>query len=319
MTRSRTPRLVLVATLVAVGLPALAGCRGWASEAPPVHLNPNMDTQHKYRPYRASAFFEDGRAMRMPIEGTVPRTLSGTEPRDADYVGADEHMYTGKTGGKDALGFPAGFVVDETTLKRGKERYDIYCAPCHAKDGSGKGTVATRLPVPPPSFHQERIHNLPLGNIFQTITHGKNPPNMPSYAHQIEVKDRWAIISYLRALMRTQKADLGLLPSADLVAKDPSELAGDPMAQAEALYKKVCIACHTLDGTKVVGPTFKGVYGRAGKDTQGNAYVVDDAFIKESIMTPNARVAEGFFPVMPPQQLSDDEMKALIEWMKTLK
>jgi mono/diheme cytochrome c family protein len=306
--------------LVAIVPVALLGCRGWTSEQPPVHLNPNMDTQVKYKPYRASKFFEDGRAMRMPVEGTVPRTLTGAEERDADFLALADDMYTGQVDGKDILGFPEGFEVNETVLARGQERYNIFCAPCHAKDGAGNGTVARRYPIPPPTFHQERIQNLALGNIFQTITHGKNWPNMPSYAAQVSVKDRWAIIAYLRALMRTQNPAIGLVPDPNAQPVDPSTIQDDPVAKGEAIYKQVCIACHSLDGNAVVGPTFKGIWGRAGKDTNGGEYTVDEAYVIESIKEPSKRIAGGFMPVMPPQpQLTDDDIQAIIAYMKTLK
>ena len=116
---------------------ATAGCRGWTSQDPPVHPNPNMDTQEKHKPYRASDFFADGRSMRTPPAGTVPRTVSGTESRDAEYVGADTHLYTGVTAdGVIPDSLPEAVEVNAAFLARGEERYNIYCAPCHAKPSS---------------------------------------------------------------------------------------------------------------------------------------------------------------------------------------
>jgi mono/diheme cytochrome c family protein len=319
ITRPPTQGIKILLLLAVLPVAAL-GCRGWTSEQPPVHLNPNMDTQIKYKPSRESKFFDNGRAMQMPVEGTVPRTLAGTEGRDADFLALDDHKYTGKVDGKDALGFPEGFEVNETTLARGQERYNIYCAPCHATSGNGKGTVARRYPIPPPTFHQERIHNLALGNLYQTITHGKNWPNMPSYANQIPVDDRWAIIGYLRALMRTQKPDLPLVPSADAQPVDPSTVsADDPVAKGKAIYGNICVACHSLDGSAMVGPTYKGIWGRKGKDTEGNEYVVNEEYVIESIKYPNKRVVAGYAPVMPVLELTDDDIQYIIAFMKTLK
>lgn len=301
------------------------GCRGWTSEKPPVHLNPNMDTQKKLKAYRANDFFPNGRVMQMPIEGTVPRTLAGNERRDGSFLALDDHFYTGMVDGKEALGFPSAFKIDEATLVRGQERYNIYCAPCHAVAGDGKGTVAKRLPVPPPSFHQERIHNLPLGSVFNTISHGKNYPNMPSYADKLDAQDRWAVIAYLRAMMRTKKGGLPLEPGADSQGPDLATLAGNPVAMGEAVYKKVCIACHSVDGSRLVGPSFKGLWGKASKDAAGADYVVDEAYFIESVREPNARIAGGdppYPPAMPaqtPAMLSDEELQGVMAWIQTLK
>ena len=170
------------------------GCRGWTSESPPVHLNPNMDTQEKLKAYRASDFFEDGRAMRPIPEGTVAR----------GHLNEDAHLHQGLVGGQPATALPAGVTADEATLRRGQERYDIYCAPCHDRAGDGQGTVASRLGVKPPTFHEPRVKDMPLGKLYQAITLGVNPPNMPSYAVQIDPADRWAIAAYVRVLQKAR-------------------------------------------------------------------------------------------------------------------
>lgn len=214
-----TFRLASVSCLLAA-LAAVSGCRGWTSEQPPVHLNPNMDTQDKYKPYRNSDFFADGRAMRTPPEGTVARTIAGNEARDADYLRTDESFYFGTSGGELAQGgqllqgIPATLEVNAALLARGQERYNVYCAPCHAQHGNGKGTVASRLRIKPPNFHEQTWQNQSVSHFFRVITHGKPLPedrsdpsialNMPSYAAQISVKDRWAIALYVRALQQSQ-------------------------------------------------------------------------------------------------------------------
>jgi mono/diheme cytochrome c family protein len=186
--------------LVFVALLA-TGCRGWTSESPPVHLNPNMDTQEKLKAYRANDFFADGRAMRPIPEGTVAR----------GHLDDDPHFFQGLSGGASATSLPAGFTADEATLRRGRERYDIYCAPCHDRAGDGQGTVAARLGVKPPTFHDARVKDLPIGGIFQAITKGVNAPNMPSYAVQIDARDRWAIAAYVRVLQKAR--DPSYVPS----------------------------------------------------------------------------------------------------------
>ncbi len=188
----------LIAMLVAVA--ALGGCRGEPSKLPPVHLNPNMDTQAKYKAYGASHLFQDGRAMREPPAHTVQYGLA--KESDELYRGQDEF-------GNFVTKFP--MQLDLKLMKRGQERYNIFCAPCHDASGGGKGMVAQRPGlVPPPTFidstdvNGRRIMNMPVGEIFNTITNGKN--TMPAYRSQIPTEDRWAIIAYVRALQRGQNA-----------------------------------------------------------------------------------------------------------------
>lgn len=178
---------------------ALAGCtQGATSELPPIHLLQNMDFQQKFEAQEKSNFFKDGRAMRKPVPGTVPHNPKrGERHRDE---GRDEN--TGRL--VDAL--PPGMKLDDTLLARGKERYNIYCAPCHGESGKGNGIVMQRgagLAVPPPDFNDPRLTAMPLGHFFNVITHGVGEPpnqNMLSYASQIPVDDRWAISAWVRAL-----------------------------------------------------------------------------------------------------------------------
>ncbi len=209
--------------LVVVSGVAAPGCRGWTSDQPPVHINPNMDTQPKLMPYRESDFFADGRAMQMPVDGTVARTLSGDSERDADYLAVDDHYYRGVVNGQVVDTLPSELSASEELLERGRERYNIYCAPCHAQHGTGAGLVAARLTIKPPTFHDELRQKRPLGHFFRIMTHGSPLPearsapdaplNMPSYAMQVPVRDRWAIALYVRALQRVAKG--GALPPAE--------------------------------------------------------------------------------------------------------
>ncbi|MGD9489148.1 MAG: cytochrome c [Calditrichaceae bacterium] len=176
------------------------GClRGKPSDKPPIHINPNMDQQPKYLPQTESRFFENGSAMRAPVPGTVAR---GELFDDTEYYF-----------GKDAAGnLILKSPIDPTVkvLKRGQERYDIYCAPCHSRVGDGKGIVVKRGYLPPPSFHQDNIRNFPDGHIYDVISNGIR--NMPSYKHQIPVDDRWAIVNYVRALQRARNASASDVP-----------------------------------------------------------------------------------------------------------
>ncbi len=182
----------------------VGGCfRGSTSDKPPIHINPSMDDQSKYLAQSKSAFFADGSTMRMPVEGTVAR----------DELHQKTEYYYGKdANGKLVKKAPIKFTID--VLKRGQERFNIYCAPCHSKAGDGQGIVIKRGFIPAPTFHQDRLRNIEDGYIFNVITKGFR--NMPSYAYQVPVADRWAIVGYVRALQRSQNASAQDVPPNEL-------------------------------------------------------------------------------------------------------
>ncbi len=184
----------LMLLIVVVGALAGGGCRGWQSEEPPIHLNPNMDTQEKGKAYRSSSFFADGRMMQAPRAGTVAR----------GYLNADTHFSEGTVDGKPATTLPAVYEGSPAQMARGQERFNIYCAPCHGGAGDGMGTVASKLTIKPPSFHDQRLKDMPVGGIYAAIHNGVNNGNMPSYAAQITTIDRWNIVYYVRALQKSQ-------------------------------------------------------------------------------------------------------------------
>ena len=178
----------------------LVSCfRGTPSEKPAIHLNPNMDDQNRYDPQEESSFFADGRAMRDLVEGTVARGELNAD--DAYYRAMDKD-------GKWLKTIPAHVTID--FMKRGQERYNIFCAPCHSKAGDGKGIVIKRGFLPPPSFYQENVLAFDDGYIYNVISNGVR--NMPAYKKQIPVNDRWAIVAYVRALQRTQTATKDDIP-----------------------------------------------------------------------------------------------------------
>ena len=199
MKRNRHIRLAAILILAAL-LTVVAGCfRERPSEKPPIHMVPDMDNQPKYKAQEENKFFEDGSAMRKPVPGTVAR---GELREDAlYYTGIDESGDTVMT---------SSVPIDMQLLKRGRERYDIFCSPCHGRTGDGQGIMLSRGYVPPPTFHSDRLRDLPDGYIFDVLTNGVR--NMPSYRQQIPVKDRWAIIAYLRALQRSQNATIEDVP-----------------------------------------------------------------------------------------------------------
>jgi mono/diheme cytochrome c family protein len=152
-----------------------------------------MDNQPKVRPQAASTFFYDGAAMRPPVPGTV--SIGGLKE--------DTAFFTGKgADGQFVAAIPA--AVDEARLQRGRERYVIYCQPCHDARGDGKGILFQRGNVPTASFHQDTIRNYPDGQIFDVITNGKGL--MAGYRWPIPPADRWAIVAYVRDLQRRRPA-----------------------------------------------------------------------------------------------------------------
>lgn len=173
----------------------LIGCsREMPSRRPPIHPNPNMDQQEKFRPQEENDFFADGSSMRVPVVGTIARDQ--WHPDSAFY-------YTGRNEDSVLIKRNPERITMEL-LERGRDRYDIYCAPCHSRIGDGQGIVVKRGLVPPPSFHDDRLRTIEDGHIFEVISDGLR--NMPPYRYQIPVKDRWAIVAYFRALQRSQNA-----------------------------------------------------------------------------------------------------------------
>jgi mono/diheme cytochrome c family protein len=187
-----TPGLLAVLFASVLALTTLEGCmRGCTSSKPPIHPNYSMFNQPKYLPYAASAFFYDGAAMRLPVPGTVAR----------GHLHEDAVLETGKNA-DDSPVASSPLPVDDALVERGRDRYGIYCQPCHDERGEGKGVLFQRAKVPTANLLEKRIRDLPDGAIFDTITNGKGL--MPAYRYPIRVHDRWAIIAYVRSLEKAQ-------------------------------------------------------------------------------------------------------------------
>ena len=171
---------------------ALAGCRQ------------DMHDQPRFKPFAKSDFYSDLRSERPPVEGTVAR----------GELHADTYFYTGKIGNNPGDYMP--FPVTEQVLERGRQRFDIFCAPCHSRVGDGNGTVPARgFPRKPPSYHTERLRKTPLGYFFDVITNGFGI--MPDYASQIPARDRWCIVAYIKALQLSQDATMADVPAGQAV------------------------------------------------------------------------------------------------------
>jgi hypothetical protein len=159
----------------------------------------DMQDQPKYPPLRPSDFFGDGRSERQLIDGTIPR----------GHLNDDALFYTGLgPDGKPADTFP--FPVTKDVILRGRQRFNIYCAPCHDRLGNGDGMIVRRGYRKPPSYHIERLRKVPNGYIFDVITNGFGA--MPDYAAQVPPADRWAIVAYVRALQLSQSASINDVP-----------------------------------------------------------------------------------------------------------
>ncbi len=198
----------LVTFFVVVLGVSILGLRGTKFTSAPMDVFPEWafpGMKHQPKPYAqgTSAFFADGRADRMPVAGAVQRGML----RD------DEHLDHGKTAtGAFARGFPAMLPVDFKLLERGKDRYTIYCAPCHGAIGDGNGITKKYGMGATPTYHDDRLRQIAEGEIYQTITNGKN--NMLSYADKLVPADRWAVIAYVRALQRAQTGTAADVPAA---------------------------------------------------------------------------------------------------------
>lgn len=201
------------AALLCLVVLSVAGCDwweppfyGWESEEPPVVPLRNMYNQPRYDTQERSPFFADGRTMRPQVPGTVSRetdpdieVATGRTADGAAWVLTVPTAVTARAGGADHL------------LARGRDRYHIYCVPCHSVSGDGTGMVARRaeesgaLGLKPPTFHDDRLRHIPDGQLYATITNGVR--NMPAYGHNIPIDDRWAIVTYVRALQLTQSSE----------------------------------------------------------------------------------------------------------------
>ena len=198
------------------------------SEDPPIHPNMNMDIQNRIDPQEANPLFADNAAMRKPPSGTVARGL----------LRADSRYYAGRTEeGEYVEQMPV--PVNRALLERGQERYEIFCTVCHGAAGDGNGIIMTGQSnvtgqgygyTPAPTYHSERLREETDGYIYDVVANGVR--NMPGYAQQIPVADRWAIVAYVRALQRSQNADAADVPQSVISDAQPSSSASNASSSA---------------------------------------------------------------------------------------
>jgi mono/diheme cytochrome c family protein len=312
-----------------------ASCRGQISEKPPVHPNMNMDQQPRMEAQEVNKFFEDKRSMRQPVEGTIARGLLKSDV--AYYEGTDAN-------GEWIADIPV--EVTKELLYRGQDRYDVYCSVCHGGTGAGDGIIMTGNYgyVPAPTYHQDRLREAPDGEIYSAIYNGVR--TMPSYATQIKVEDRWAIVAYIRALQASQNVSEDEINDYDV---DVNELQNEYKAEQERLAalaearkpekeaeasvqmgeqlagQYACGTCHSTDGSDGgIGPTWKGILGTTtqGVNADGEAITInkDEDYIRESIINPAAKKMEGYENgfMAPFDYLSTTEIESLVLYIKSL-
>jgi len=171
----------------ALSLLFVAGCRQ------------DMQDEPKFFPQRGTNFYPDGRSVRPQVENTVAR----------GQLHENSYFYTGLINGKEGDGMP--FPVTMEVLHRGQERFNVYCTPCHSRVGNGEGMIVQRGYAHAGDFHTARLETAPLGHFFYVISNGYGA--MPDYSAQVAPVDRWAIVSYIKALQLSQKATEADVPS----------------------------------------------------------------------------------------------------------
>lgn len=213
--RRKFEQALVLGALLTVAL-LWSGCRGQLSENPPIHPNWNMDQQKRIDPQEPNKFFKDNRGMRPWTKGTVARPRRITSKNgDSHFLKNDDHYYRGykkvvrvtqmgkeKIVTKENVFFdtlPKQITLDMNLLKRGKERFDIYCAVCHGYSGNGHGIVRLyEKTFMARNLHSDYSRNLAVGKIYHTIVNGNG--KMAPLRSAIPVQDRWAIVAYVRAL-----------------------------------------------------------------------------------------------------------------------
>lgn len=337
----RTTMLKMEKTLQKLSLPTalvcmvvfMVGCSGQPDinrpfTQSPIHPQMNMDQQDRFEVNEKNRFFADSSANRMPVEGTVSRGTLKMNLALYEGINADG-SYIAENPVK----------LTKALLNRGRDRYEVFCTPCHGGTGDGNGIIMVGKYgyVPAPTYHDDRLRNVADGELYSAIANGVR--NMPSYASQIPVEDRWAIVGYIRALQKSQNAPRETVEQFDVDFAALEENYNQEQAKKNALAEaaaasentevsvdrgkaivtaNACQACHSLDGSSIVGPTWKGAWGREGELADGTKYVVNDEYVRESILKPQAKIVKGYAPVMVAYPFSDSELASVIEYLKTI-
>lgn len=320
--------LKIAGVLILIGLTA---CRGQRSKVPPIHPNMNMDQQKRVEAQEENRFFSDNRAMRQPVDGTIAR----------GELQQDKAMFQG-------INEDSSFVSEnpleltKKLLRRGQDRFNVYCSPCHGIVGDGQGILVTGQYglVPPPSYHIDRLRNVNDGYLYSVIANGIR--TMQPYAHQIPVKDRWAIVGYIRALQKSQNVPESEIQQYDIDLASMKEKAQQKLAQDKAKKEaaeaasagaevtaakgkqlaqtNACTACHSADGSEQVGPSWKNLYGYEREMQDGTTVIADEDYLTESIVNSTAKTVAGFpeGAMANFDYLSSNDIKNIIAYIKSL-
>jgi mono/diheme cytochrome c family protein len=210
--------IILIVLVLSAAIFAIAGLHGRISRKPPLEIFSDMDRQAKLmRPQKPFDFFSNGVSSQLPPDGTIARSTPVQTLNGAVYEFEDSPVNTGKISGTTNFIETNPLRVDAALLAVGRQRFDIYCAPCHGQLGDGNGITKKIGDMPAvANLHDKRIVEMPDGEIFNTITHGKGL--MGAYGPLVQTKDRWAIVAYLRALQLSQLGTADELPAAQRAA-----------------------------------------------------------------------------------------------------
>ena len=195
--------------LLSIAVIGIAGFRGDQPRKPPLEIFADMDRQPKLRPQEPNPIFENGISSQLPVAGTIARSESTMVAGRAVYAYEDDAFNTGRVAGKTNFVDNLPIPVSASLLKRGQQRYNIYCAVCHGRLGDGIGVTSKYGIAGAANLHAEPFVKMPDGYLFHAISYGaKLQPDgtmrMPAYGGSIDVKDRWAIVAYMRALQRSR-------------------------------------------------------------------------------------------------------------------
>ena len=209
---------LLLFVLAGVMVVGVAGFRGSTSRKPPIEVFPDMDRQPKLRPQDRNSFFADGRSSRFPVQGTIARTVAyegllNAAPGNSVFpyqedAPVNSGLVTGTTNFVESI----PFQITERFLDRGRDRYQIYCLPCHGAIGDANGVIKKVAMPTVANLHDARIIQITDGQIYYAIKNGSPSQLMGSYAAQVTVEERWAIVAYVRALQRSRLGSLDDVP-----------------------------------------------------------------------------------------------------------
>lgn len=235
----------LAYAILGVLLVGILGFRGEKFSKPPIRLFPDMDEQDKVKAQVPSDFFADGSGARLPVVGTHPRGfLPGGEGElggvpEPEFGGGTGYYYTGQIGDYYGQGMPEELKLDDDSiggfLRRGEERFNVFCKDCHGKSGDGRG-MTSLYGVPVAANQNANLagqdpDKYPDGRIFNVITNGMG--QMPAHGYNIPVRDRWAIIAYIRALQTARKAPYEAVGEAFEQWKKEQQAGEEPVAATE--------------------------------------------------------------------------------------